>query len=249
MNSSLVRQVLSGLLASTLTACYTPDGRPDRTASGALIGGASGAVIGSIADRRHPGVGALIGGAAGALTGSLIGNSMDQQERARHRSVPPPPPTYNPPAPAAATPAVNPTSVEDIKNMSKAGVSDEVIINQIVTTRSIYQLNADAIVDLNRAGVSAKVINYMIGTPGTAAAAAPLGTTVTQAPPPPRVETVYVSPGPDYVWVNGEWVWYRGSWVWVSGRWVYPPRPRVVWVEARWVNGPGGYHHHPGYWR
>ncbi|NDB77082.1 MAG: hypothetical protein EB141_15825, partial [Verrucomicrobia bacterium] len=225
---------------------YTPDGRPDRTGSGALIGGASGAMIGSIADRRHPGVGALIGGAAGALTGGLIGHSMDQQERARYRPVPPPPPAPNPPAPAVAS---NPTSLEDIKNMSKAGVSDEVIINQIVTSRSVYQLSADAIVDLNRAGVSAKVINYMIGTPGTAAAAAPLGTTVTQAPPPPRVETVYVSPGPDYVWVNGEWVWYRGSWVWVSGRWVYPPRPRVVWVEARWVNGPGGYHHHPGYWR
>ena len=73
--------------------------------------------------------------------------------------------------------------------------------------------------------------------------------TVTQAPPPPQVETVVISPGPSYVWVGGEWVWYHGSWVWVSGRWIAPPRPGVVWVEARWVYGPGGYRHHPGYWR
>ncbi len=197
-----------------------------------------------MADRRNPGAGALIGAAAGLIAGGLIGHSADQQqERARPRTV-----TVVQPAPQVATPAVNPTSIEDIKSMSKAGVSDEVIINQMTTTRSVYQLNADAIVDLNRAGVSAKVVNHMINSPG-AATPPPLGATVSQSPPAPRVETVVVAPGPEYTWVNGEWVWYGNSWVWVSGRWIYPPRPRAVWVEARWVYGPGGYHHHPGYWR
>jgi hypothetical protein len=238
-----VRLITSAALAGVLTACYTPDGRPDRTGSGALIGGASGAAIGALADRRNPGVGALIGGAAGALTGGLIGHSMDQQERARPRTV-----TAVQPAPPPAAPTRPPTSLEEIKAMARSGVSDDVIINQIASTRAVYQLSADAIVDLNRAGVSPKVVNYMINTPGTAAAA-PVGATISQSPPPPQVETVFASPGPEYVWVRGEWVWYGGSWVWVSGRWVYPPRSHAVWVEARWVYGPGGYRHHPGYWR
>lgn len=244
MNATLVRLLLTTTLAAMLTACYTPDGRPDRTGSGALIGGASGAIIGASIDRRNPGAGALIGGAAGALTGGLIGNSADQRERARTRPVT----VVQPYAPQAAGPAVNPTSIEDIKNMSRAGVGDEVIINQLATTRSVYQLNADAIVDLNRSGVSAKVINYMISTP-SAATTSPVGVTVTQAPPPPRVETVVLAPGPEYVWVGGEWVWYNGAWVWGGGRWIYPPRPRAVWVESRWAYGSGGYRHHPGYWR
>jgi hypothetical protein len=40
---------------------YQASGQPDRTTNGALIGGASGAAIGALADRRAPGVGALIG--------------------------------------------------------------------------------------------------------------------------------------------------------------------------------------------
>lgn len=243
MNTSSVRLVVAATLAATLAACYTPDGHRDHVGSGALMGAGGGAAIGAMADRRNPGAGALIGAAAGALTGGLIGHSIEQQERARNRPV-----TVVQPAQVAPVPAVNPTSLADIKNMSQAGVSDEVIINQIITTRSVYQLTADAIVDLNRAGVSAKVINHMINTPG-AAVPSPVGVTVTQAPPPPRVETVYVAPGPEYAWVGGEWVWYGRSWVWVSGRWIYPPRSRAVWVDARWVHGPGGYHHHPGYWR
>src|SRR5437867_2641376 len=66
-----------------LAGCYTPEGEPDRTASGALAGGAigagTGAIIGSASG--HAGPGALIGGAIGALTGGIIGNSMDQQQR------------------------------------------------------------------------------------------------------------------------------------------------------------------------
>ena len=46
-----------------LTGCYTPDGQPDRTATGALMGGAIGA-----------GTGALIGNASGHHTAEGGGN-------------------------------------------------------------------------------------------------------------------------------------------------------------------------------
>src|SRR2546425_12610804 len=65
--------------------CYTPEGRPDRTAGGALAGGAIGAGTGAIigSATRHAGEGALIGGAIGALTGAIVGNQIDQSSRER----------------------------------------------------------------------------------------------------------------------------------------------------------------------
>src|SRR5438445_6156286 len=74
--------------AVVLTGCETYDGQPNRTANGALIGGAvgatSGAIIGNNSGRGGSGVvGALVGGAVGAIAGGAIGNSMENQERAR----------------------------------------------------------------------------------------------------------------------------------------------------------------------
>jgi hypothetical protein len=101
-----------GLTSLPLAGCTSPNGRPDYTGSGALIGGGSGAAIGAVADRRNPGVGALIGAGAGAIVGGLVGHSMDQ--RAEARSASPPPPTYYdypPPPPAALAAAPGPAYV------------------------------------------------------------------------------------------------------------------------------------------
>jgi hypothetical protein len=85
----VVVRALSAIgLASLLAGCTTPSGRPDNTANGALIGGASGAAIGALADHHNPGAGALIGGTAGLIAGGLIGHSMDQQAEARRQSLP-----------------------------------------------------------------------------------------------------------------------------------------------------------------
>lgn len=233
MNTSLVKYLTGLALTSILAGCVSPSGRPDNTGTGALIGGASGAAIGAIADRRNPGAGALIGGAAGLIAGGLIGHSIDQQNEARSYG---PPPTAYPVAPPP-----QPLSLNDIKAMARGGVSDDSIISQIITTRSVYHLDANAIIDLKSAGVSDKVIAYVINTADTVVA--------TQAPPPPPVETVVVAPSPDYVWVGGEWVWNGGTWVWVGGRWMMPPYRHGVWIEARWVHDPRGWHREPGRWR
>ncbi len=55
-------------------------------------------------------------------------------------------------------------SVNDVKNMSKAGLSDETIINQIDHTKSIFYLSSADIVDLKKSSVSQRVINHMIQT-------------------------------------------------------------------------------------
>jgi hypothetical protein len=55
-------------------------------------------------------------------------------------------------------------STDDIKKMSRAGISDEAIMGQIDATNSIFYLSSADIVDLKKSGVSQRVINYMIQT-------------------------------------------------------------------------------------
>ncbi|HTH46022.1 MAG TPA: YXWGXW repeat-containing protein [Candidatus Limnocylindria bacterium] len=237
MKILVVKWVSLVALTGILAGCVDSYGRRDNTGSGALIGGASGAAIGAIADRRNPGAGALIGGVAGLITGGLIGHSVDQAEARRY-----PPPTYVPPPPnyVPGTPAPPPpVSVADVENLSRSGMSDNDIINRINNTHTVFHLDADAIIALKNAGVSQNVIAYMVGTANSVAS---------QAPPPAPTETVVVPPGPDYVWEPGEWVWNGGAWVWVGGRWAIPPYRHAVWVEAHWVAGRHGWYRVPGHW-
>ncbi|HUI05446.1 MAG TPA: YXWGXW repeat-containing protein [Verrucomicrobiae bacterium] len=233
-----------------LMGCETPEGRPDRTASGALAGGAigagSGAIIGSMTG--HAGEGALIGGALGALTGGIIGNAMDQQQREIL--------AQQSPQTLQRVEQGQPLGLADIKALANAGVSDEVIISQIRNSRTVYHLSTAEIIDLKDAGVSEKVIDFMINTPSlgpySSAASAPASqeaVDVPGPPPPPVVEEVVPAPGPGYVWIAGSWGWYGGRWVWVRGRWVWPPHRRAIWVRSRWEPRGGGGIWISGYWR
>src|ERR1017187_3871841 len=76
--------------AVELTGCVNPNGQQNNTGTGALIGGALGAITGAaIGGPRHGGEGALIGAAAGLVAGGAIGNSMDQEQQARLREQAP----------------------------------------------------------------------------------------------------------------------------------------------------------------
>ncbi len=231
--------------AVVLTGCVNPDGTQNNTAGGALLGGAVGAITGAaIGGPRNGGAGALIGAAAGAIGGGLIGNSMDQEQNARLRAQAPQ--TY------VKVDQGQPLSVADVKALAKAGINEDVIINQIKSSRSVYHLSVADIIDLRDSGVSDKIVNFMINTPsviGGSSAANSTTTVVYQAPPPEPVETVVVaSPGPDYIWIGGEWVW-NGRWVWVGGHWGYPPYPHAVWIHGSWSRGPYGWRGARGHWR
>jgi len=151
-----------------------------------------------------------------------------------------------------------PLALADIKMLAKNNVSEEIILSQIRNSHTVYHLTTVEIIDLKDAGVSQKIIDFMINTPTTSqggpvvgsspvAAPAPVptpappssATTVVVAdvgsePPPPVVETVVVSPGPHYVWVPGYWRWYGRNWLWIRGAWVVPPRRGAVWVSGAW---------------
>jgi len=227
-----------------LTGCVNPNGTQNNTGTGALTGGAIGAVTGAALGGQNAGTGALIGGAIGALTGGLIGNSMDQEQEERLREQAPQ--TY------MRVDQGQPLGVADVKALAQAKVSDDVIISQIRNSHTVYHLSAADIIDLHNSGVSEQVINFMVNTPNTIGGTTEVSsatTTVTSAPPPPApVDTVAVAPGPSYVWIGGEWIW-NGQWVWVAGHWGYPPYPNAVWVCGYWNRGPYGWHRVPGHWR
>jgi outer membrane protein OmpA-like peptidoglycan-associated protein len=68
--------------AVALAGCETYQERP-KTVTGAGVGAATGALIGSqVAGRGNRTAGGFIGAAVGALAGGAIGNYMDEQERA-----------------------------------------------------------------------------------------------------------------------------------------------------------------------
>jgi outer membrane lipoprotein SlyB len=139
--------------------CETPSGRTDYTGGGALTGAAVGAGTGAIIGgaTRHAGEGALIGGAVGALSGAIIGSAIQQSQRERIQE-------QNPQT-LVRVDRGQPLTLADVKALTKAGVSDEVIISQSRTSRTVYRLAANEIIELHDAGVSNKVIDFMVNTP------------------------------------------------------------------------------------
>lgn len=116
-------------------------------AIGTLVGVGAGAAIGG-------GEGAIIGGAVGAASGALIGSALDDSDRENLEQ--------QSPDTLQKIDENHKLSVQDIINMSNAGLSDDVIINQIKATKSTFSLSSSDIIKLKQNGVSEKVINAMI---------------------------------------------------------------------------------------
>lgn len=132
----------------SLTACEN-----NKTASGALIGGAVGAGTGAIV---NGGEGALVGGAIGLVAGGAIGAVLDAQDRDKMKK--------QSPKTLDKIDHGEQLSTNDVVQMSKAGLSDKVIISQIDASHSVFRLNSSDIINLKNEGVSQKVINHMIET-------------------------------------------------------------------------------------
>ena len=135
------------LLGLMMSSCAT------KTGTGALAGGAIGAGTGGLIGG---GRGALIGGAVGALSGGLIGAALDEQDRRIMERTSPR--TVN------RMDRGEPITINDVIKLSQGGVSDDTIIRYIRDTRTSYNLSQAQIRRMQQAGVSQRVINYMIDT-------------------------------------------------------------------------------------
>ena len=73
--------VALAVVAGCTTDPFTGERQISKTAIGGMIGAASGAAIGAIADKENRGRGAAIGAGVGVLAGGAVGAYMDYQEK------------------------------------------------------------------------------------------------------------------------------------------------------------------------
>ena len=166
--------VWKALLGTALTPLLLVGGCETNAGTGMLAGGAIGALAGGAigAVTHHPEAGALIGAAAGATGGGLVGAAVDNhQEKVAVQA-------------AAQRRAMG---LQDVVTLTRQGTSDDIIINNVRTSGTIFRLSGDEIVWLKQNQVHDCVIEAMQAT-----AAGPPVVYVRQPPPP----VVYVEPAP-----------------------------------------------------
>jgi uncharacterized protein YcfJ len=148
-----------GLMALALMGCESKAG------TGAFIGAgggaAAGGLIGSVSHGRA-GEGALIGGAVGALGGALIGHSMDENDRNQARAYDHEREYDRRHASTVAT--SDRLTREDIVRWTSRGVRDDIIIDRIERSSTVFYLSAADQNDLRDAGVTEPVIRAMKDT-------------------------------------------------------------------------------------
>ena len=108
------------------------------------------------------------------------------------------------PQPAApSAPAKLPYGVEDVLKLSRAQISDDIILNYIHNSGTIYNLSPEDIVNLRNQGVSDRVLNAMLDQRNQVvqAAAQPVPQPATPAPStvPAVADTGAVQAAPTYV--------------------------------------------------
>ncbi len=129
-------------------------GCDSNTGTGALIGAGAGMGAGALISPTPAGV--LIGGAVGAAGGAAIGAAIDASDRKQIEK--------QSPQTLKRIDQGEQLSINDIKKMSQAGISEDKIIGTIHSTGSTYHLTSADIQDLKAAGVSQRVIDYMLKT-------------------------------------------------------------------------------------
>jgi len=161
---------LIGLVLAASCGCSSMNHAERGAVAGGAVGGILGTGIG--AATGHPGIGAAIGAGTGALAGGLIGHQEDKFESR-----------------ASAAIAAQQMSINSVVEMAQSRVSDDIIINQIHTTGSAFQLSSQDVIYLRQQGVSERVIGAMQGARAplivNGRVVRPAGSVVLVGPPPP----------------------------------------------------------------
>jgi hypothetical protein len=104
---------------------------------------------------------------------------------------------------AQSDPANLPPGVQDVLKLTRAGLSEDLILSQVRTSGTTYNLTADQIIYLSNQGVSQNVIKALLPTGGSAPSApawqpAPASAAASYAPAPPAPAYVPPPPAPAY---------------------------------------------------
>jgi uncharacterized protein YcfJ len=127
-------------------------GTQTHAVEGSVIGGLLGAGAGYAIGKQsgHGGAGAGIGAAVGALGGGLIGGQMEKKGAEQNTA-------------GSTAASSNQMAMQQIVDLSKQGVNDDVIIDRIRLSNSRYSLTASDLDYLKQQGVSQRVIDAMQG--------------------------------------------------------------------------------------
>ena len=158
IKGKLTRCLLIGSIGLAAAGCET------KAENGALIGGAGGAAVGGLIgsmSHARAGEGALIGAGVGALGGALVGNEMDKQDRAKERERDREYADYD--YRGSETVSVS-VSKRDVMTWTQRGTRDDVIIDRIDRSGTVFHLTRSDEQDLRDAGVSEMVIQEMRST-------------------------------------------------------------------------------------
>lgn len=146
---------------SFVISCLGCQNTKTRATEGGVIGGVLGAAAGGIIGHQmgRGAEGAAIGAATGAVAGALIGGQIEKPGQAGQ------PAQAATEGTAVQSQAVNPNqmTVQQVIDLTKQGVNENVIIDKIKLTNSKFSLSAEEVSTLKQQGVSQKVIDSMQG--------------------------------------------------------------------------------------
>jgi hypothetical protein len=173
----MIRALFAPMIAILIVSCSVGCHSPYYADQGALAGGLGGAGLGALigSTSGHAGAGAAIGAAAGALTGGAVGGALDNIDAKNRAQI------------AAAT-GHPPTavSVNYVIAMSRSGIDEQIIVNQLASAGLQRPLQSNDVIYLQQNGVTPHVISIMQQT-RVAVAGPPPGTVVVPGGPPPVV--------------------------------------------------------------
>jgi Glycine zipper len=160
MNRRDVRVLaLAAACLAAAAGCHSPY----RSDQGALVGGLSGAGLGAVVGNAvgNTGAGAAIGAGVGALSGAAVGASLDGIEARNRAEIEA---RLGRPAPAGAV------TINDVVAMTRAGVSEEVIVTHVQNHGMTVPLRANDLIVLQQQGVPPRVVQAMQAPPPQPAA-------------------------------------------------------------------------------
>ena len=155
------------------------------TVGGAVVGGGLGAVTGAlIGGRSQRGEGALIGAGVGALAGGLVGNAADRADQRQVATG------VAMTSQANAQVAAQAVTNFDLVEMTRAGVSEDLIISTVRSRGARLDLSPSGLISLKQSGVSDRVV-MAVQSPSATTSYAQSAPTIIGPPP-----VVYVEPAP-----------------------------------------------------
>jgi hypothetical protein len=138
--------------------------------------------------------------------------------------------------------------VSQVVQLTKANINEETIISYVLNSGNSYNLDANQIIYLKGQGVSANVINVMIGQRNRPVASVPVpespapapqpdNTVATTTPAPAAPTTSYVPSSTVYVMPDSQTYYYDANYAPYYGYYGWP----AVSVGFGWGGGWGGY--------